>query len=239
MPNHNTSMNTPEKQTPRASEGASKIMDGAHEIASAASYAAADKARQVRDQADSSASAAQSKVGSLAHEAGAAAKSASERVEGAARGVVSGAKEVLSDVKQEASALLHDAQDAAVDTYDSARGYAVNVAHDASELAQRASERTVSYVRRASTATGKFATVHALPLAAVGASLGWLAWSMRSNSRRSERELPTRTPRLSATLEARRPPIQEPRDVRASRSAPTTSSAKLMGVRGPDTRYEY
>ena len=238
MPNHNITMNTPEKQPPRASEGAAKMMDGAHEIASAASHGAADKARQVREQVDSGTSSAQHRAANLAHEAGAAAKQATDRVESAARGVVSGAMEKLSDVKQEAGALLHDAQDAAVDSYDTARDYALGVAHDASELAQRASERTVSYARRASTATGKFATVHALPLAALGASLGWLAWSVRSNSRRSEQGLAPRTPRLRATLEGRRPPSQEPREPGASRSAPTTSGAKLIGVRVSDTRYE-
>jgi len=240
MPNQNTTLTTSEKQSPRALEGASKMIDGAHEIASAATSAAGDKARQVRDQVDSGASAAESKASSLAREAGAAAKQATDRVESAARGVVSGAKEALSDVRHEASALLHDAHDVAVDSYDSARGYALDVAHDASALAQHASERTADYVRRASTATGRFATVHALPLAAVGASLGWLAWSMRSHSRRRAPEFAPPTPRLRATLAARRPPIQDDaRELRTSRGASTTSGAKLMGVRSPDVRYEY
>ena len=206
----NNTLSTPEKQTPRASDGAAKMIDGAHQIASAASNVLADKT----------------------HEAGAAVKQTSERVESAARGVVSGTKEVLNDVTHQASALLHDAQDVALDSYDAARDYALDAVHDASELAQRASERTVRYVRGASTATGKFATIHALPLLAVGASLAWLAWSVRSNSRRTELDLARRTPRSRATLEARRAPIQEQRELRASSVAPTTSGAKLLGVRG-------
>ena len=203
MPNQNNSMDSLEKQTQRASEGASKVIDGARDAAAAAT------------------------------------KHATDRMENAVRGAVSGAKEALSDVTQEASALLHNAQDVAADSYDSARGYALEVAHDASDLAQRASERTVRYVREASTATGKFATVHALPLVAVGASLGWLAWSVRRNSQGSGLGRMPRTPRLTATLEARRPLAQEQRESRASRVAPTTSGAKLMGVNSNEGRNQH
>lgn len=170
-------------------------------------------------------------------EAGAAVKQTADRFESAARGVASGAKEVLREVTHEASALLHDAQDVAVDSYDAAREYAADLVHDASELAQHASERTVRYVRRSSTATGNFASAHALPLVALGASLGWLAWSVRSKGRRSPRELAPGTPGLRPPVEARRAPVQESRELWASRAAPTTSGAKLMGVRVPDARH--
>jgi ElaB/YqjD/DUF883 family membrane-anchored ribosome-binding protein len=248
MPNNNTSTSTPEKPR-RASEGAAKIVDGAHEIASAAMDGVTDKGRQVRDQIEAGAASAQAKASGLASETAAAAEQVSERVESAARGVMSGAREAISDVKQEATALLHDAQDRVIDTYDSARDYALEVAHEANELAHRAGRGAVTYARRASTATGKFATVHALPLTALGASIGWLAWSVHTNAR-MEQQRSTREPRATARLAARPPPVPEPRDLSASHVArspssptppvaPTTSGAKLMGVPGRNPSYDY
>ena len=80
MLNQNITLTTPEKQPPRASEGASKMVDGAHEIASAATSVAGDKARQVRDQIDMGASSAESKESGLTREAAEAAKQATDRV---------------------------------------------------------------------------------------------------------------------------------------------------------------
>jgi ElaB/YqjD/DUF883 family membrane-anchored ribosome-binding protein len=238
MPNNETSLKTPEKQPPRAAEGASKIVDGAHEIASAASNAVADKARQVREQVESATSSTQRKASTLAQEAAGAVKQTTGRVESAARGVVAGAKEVLNEVTHDASAALDHAQDIAADSYEAARDYTADVVDEASELARRASERTVAYARRTRTATGQFATLHALPLVAVGASLAWLAWSIRSNSQRRQQYLAPRTPR-PARQEVRRPPVQEWRELGAWPVAPTTSGAKLMGVPVPDVRREF
>ena len=162
-----------------------------------------------------------------------------ERVEDVARSVVTSAKEALTQAKDQGSAIVHDVTDAALDTYNSARDYATHAAHDASELAQRAGAQTASYVRKASTATGRFVSVHALPLTLVGASLGWLAWSIRQDARRSVslQRPPTQT-RLQTTIESRRYPALSPDQARVPLSGATPSGAKLMGVRVRDVGYE-
>jgi ElaB/YqjD/DUF883 family membrane-anchored ribosome-binding protein len=145
---------------------------------------------------------------------GAAAERVEHRVEDAARAAVSSAKDALSHVKEESSALLHGARDVAAESYGTARSFARDAAYSANDLAHRASQRTVSYARGASYATGRFASTHALPLAFLGASLGWLAWSIRQEARRSlPREYdydvavsPRRT-RLQTTLETGRSPF--------------------------------
>jgi hypothetical protein len=94
------------------------------------------------------------------------------------------AKDTLAHATEEGARLLHEGRDAAVDTYQSARDYALDTAHDVSDRARRAGYRTASYARRASEGTGRFISLHALPLTVVGAGLGWLAWSMRREAMR-------------------------------------------------------
>ncbi|MEY4509718.1 MAG: hypothetical protein RLZZ450_1840 [Pseudomonadota bacterium] len=101
-----------------------------------------------------------------------------------AESVVETAKETLTQATQGGARLLHDGRDAALDTYHSARDYALDTAHDVSDRARRSGDRIVRYARRASETTGRFVSVHALPLTVVGAGLGWLAWSIRRDAQR-------------------------------------------------------
>jgi ElaB/YqjD/DUF883 family membrane-anchored ribosome-binding protein len=167
---------------------------------------------------------------------------AAERVEDVARGAAATAQHTLEKVRDESSALLHDARDRALTTYDSAREYAVETAHEANQLAQRAGTETVRYVQRASRATGRFVSTHALPLTLVGASVGWLAWSIRRDARRAPvrdiyvETLPASPARLHTEVRTRRPQMRSPGV--APRSALTTSGSKLMGVRTRDLDYD-
>lgn len=92
-----------------------------------------------------------------------------------------------------------------------------------------------SYARRAGGSVLRFASANALPLALLGATLGWLAWSRR-NTRARTRLAPyagdergsVRSSSSRASAGGQRPAL----------SGRTTTGAKLMGVRVSDAGYE-
>lgn len=107
----------------------------------------------------------------------------SDQSRSSTRSVVAGAKDAMLEVKEEASEVLHGARDVALETYDLAR----EALDHAAIVAEDAGGRTVSFVKRTSVATVKFVTLHPLPLAALGASLGWLFMSVRASGTTSSR----------------------------------------------------
>lgn len=147
---------------------------------------------------------------------------------------LSGASEVLGHVKEEGAALLHDARQEVAETYRSARDVAQRRAAELSERAQRAAETSSRYVVHASELTTTFVRTHALPLTLLGASLGWLIWSVRRQSRlHSEGPIVQRRRPLLAD----RAPTYERDGAEPRLSGATTSGAKLIGVRVGDAGY--
>lgn len=116
---------------------------------------------------------------------GAADKLSPERIGETARGVVSSAKDAVAHAQDQGAALAHEVRDAAAEQYRSVRDYALDEAHILSDRARRVGSASADYARRAGATSGAFVSANALPLTLIGAGIGWLAWSMRKQTRRS------------------------------------------------------
>jgi len=116
-------------------------------------------------------------IGDTAHQAVAGAKNAVAQAQ-------AGAKDVVTRVQEEGTSLYQEARDAAAASYRSAREYASEEAHILSERARRAGAASADYARRAGTSTAAFVSTNAIPLTLIGAGIGWLAWSLRTQNQR-------------------------------------------------------
>jgi hypothetical protein len=253
MPNDNVPHAPPAKQSTRTADATAKIAERLEHTLEHASTVASEKAWPVHDQMQAGAAAPQAKASTLPGEAKAAAKAAPDRLAEAARSAVSSTKEMVEKAKDEGGSLLNEARDATVETAHEAREYALETVHGLSDRAHEAGEyaldtvhklsdraqlagrQTVHYVRGASRATGRFVSVHALPLTVVGAGLGWLAWNMRQDWRRQAS--------LERPRPARRATISGPsRDLggayRDARLGAATTSGTPMGVRTSGSGYQ-
>lgn len=111
------------------------------------------------------------------------------------------AKGVISDAKQEGATMMRETKDAALGslhaTRDQAYSSASDIAHGASDLAHELGDRARQignaaggyarraggYARQAGSASTAFATANAIPLSLIGIGVGWLALSLRKQSR--------------------------------------------------------
>jgi ElaB/YqjD/DUF883 family membrane-anchored ribosome-binding protein len=157
------------------------------------------------------------------------------------------AAQLAHSAQEKGSALLHQASDKVSRTYREAQAETTELLHDLDERARHVGAITARSARRVGASTTQFVRTNALPLAVVGAGLGWLAWNIIEDGRR-QRALAQPS---GGALTSRRvyesdrpfargvPPPPPPAALApAPPAAPTTSGAKLMGVRVSDPGYQ-
>ncbi|MDB4976992.1 MAG: hypothetical protein JWN48_5333 [Myxococcaceae bacterium] len=220
-------------------ESSSKLSEQLDSAAQQVKRAATDKSASPSERAQSVVSAAKTTAVGLADEAKARAEKLAPSAVDTAQSVAERAKHAIEQVKDEGTALVSEAREAAADAYGTARDYALDTAHEVSERTRGASRKVARYTQRASLATGRFASTHALPLTLLGASVGWLAWSIRQESRKrmQVRSPASGTPSYDYALEQRRPVVESRRPLPRTSGA-TTTGAKLMGVRVTDAEID-
>jgi ElaB/YqjD/DUF883 family membrane-anchored ribosome-binding protein len=154
--------------------------------------------------------AARDRVRDVAHQAQEATSDLRARAQDVASDVRSRAQEVASDLRTRTHDYAERAQEYASQAYD---------------YGQRVGARAATGAR----SVGDFATTHALPLTLVGASLGYLLWSIQRE--RQTRLAPVEVPYYRTRSFA---PTYERPDFRDAPSvAPTTTGERLLGVRAP------
>jgi len=133
----------------------------------------------------------------------------SEPTSGAESGIT-GAKAAVAQVLENGGQLLHDAKDKAADAAHTGLEYVERRGEELNRRLHGAVRTGQDYARRATRSSGQFVSVNALPLALIGAGLGWLVWSLRKQGRQSraparlERSYrPTREPLLDDSVDAR------------------------------------
>ncbi len=220
----------PSKDAPLNQE----LADSSKEVAATASHVVDTAKHAVADSSKEVATTASHVVDTAKH----AVAEGKEQLGSAASEVVTRVESAAEKVKERGEELLHSAAEQASELYDSASETVHEVADSAGELARGAGRSLL----RASESSARFVGSHALPLTAVGLSLAWLTWSIRSQSNPSRRVVdvsyaPTRA-RRAATLRADdRTPVTRP--LGANVTDGTTTSPKLMGARAIDRDLGY